>query len=216
MIDKLRKKCLTCQKDFYFFPYQIKTAKFCSRSCNLKSKRLLPGFEEKRLKNLKKVVVGNKFRLGTPSWNSGLKGFQVAWNKGIPQTDAVKQKLRVSKLGKPSGRKGLPLVSMQGKLHWNWKGGITDNNRKVRQSVKYKNWRMSVFQRDRFSCVLCGYRSSKKRDIRADHIKPFCKYPELRFDINNGRTLCIPCDIKFGWQLFREQNPRSVNINKIV
>lgn len=33
----------------------------------------------------------------------------------------------------------------------------------------------------------------KRVDLQADHIKPFAMYPELRFDVDNGRTMCIPC-----------------------
>ena len=32
-----------------------------------------------------------------------------------------------------------------------------------------------------------------KLAYNADHIKPFAYFPELRFDINNGRTFCVPC-----------------------
>lgn len=71
-----------------------------------------------------------------------------------------------------------------------WKGGVTPLNNKIRRSVEYKLWREAVFLRDDFTCVFCGSRGG---EINADHIKPFSKYPELRFDIDNGRTLCIEC-----------------------
>jgi hypothetical protein len=38
--------------------------------------------------------------------------------------------------------------------------------------------------------VWCG---KTKEKLEADHIKPFALFPELRFDISNGRTLCLPC-----------------------
>jgi 5-methylcytosine-specific restriction endonuclease McrA len=31
------------------------------------------------------------------------------------------------------------------------------------------------------------------KSIEMDHIKEWCNYPELRFDINNCRTLCSLC-----------------------
>jgi hypothetical protein len=74
-----------------------------------------------------------------------------------------------------------------------WKGGITPINRVIRTSKLYKLWRQMVFQRDNFTCVWCG---AKDVYLNADHIKPFAYFPELRFYINNGRTLCVPCHKK--------------------
>jgi len=93
-----------------------------------------------------------------------------------------------------------------GEKQWNWKGGIAEENHKIRTSTEYRNWRMSVLRRDRFSCVNCGYRSrgKKSRDVVVDHKKPFSLYPELRFNIDNGRTLCRNCDAILGWNYYRD------------
>lgn len=105
--------------------------------------------------------------------------------KGHPSYESADRKRKISE-------------SHSGKKHWNWKGGISSLNSRIRQSPDYKKWRVSVFQRDRFTCVECGYISKGTRpsDIEADHIKPFSSFPELRFVINNGRTLCRECHKK--------------------
>ncbi len=82
----------------------------------------------------------------------------------------------------------------KGEKHPLWKGGVTPKNHLIRKSLEYKLWRKSVFERDNYTCIWCGF----KGYIEADHIKPFCDYPELRFSIDNGRTLCKPCHKKTG------------------
>mgnify|MGYP001572883935 CR=1 FL=1 len=119
-----------------------------------------------------------------------------------PHSEETRKKLSLQKMGYKNPRFGIPLTIKQKeslKIRWtangnpNWKGGITPENRRIRTSIEYKQWRMSVFKRDWFACILCGY---KGKDIHADHIKKFSDYPELRLDISNGRTLCIPCHRK--------------------
>lgn len=80
-----------------------------------------------------------------------------------------------------------------GENHYNWKGGITPINAQIRNSTEYKNFRNSVFIRDNYTCVICGQIGGR---LNVDHIKPFSKFPELRLDINNGRTLCYECHKK--------------------
>lgn len=74
----------------------------------------------------------------------------------------------------------------------NWKGGIHPENMIGRTTVKYNEWRISVFLRDERACKKCG----SKKEIQAHHIKPWSQFKNLRYDINNGITLCKKCHSK--------------------
>lgn len=116
-----------------------------------------------------------------PVWNKGKKGWTSSgsFTKDTFNSDFLSERMKGSK-------------------NPNWKGGIAGKFDSFRHSREYKIWRMSVFQKDRFTCVFCGYKSKGVRppDIHADHIKSFGDYPELRLAIDNGRTLCIDCHRK--------------------
>jgi 5-methylcytosine-specific restriction endonuclease McrA len=73
-----------------------------------------------------------------------------------------------------------------------WKGGLRSERKKAMGSFQYKDWRIAVFKRDKYTCVLC---KAKGVYLEADHIKPWCNYPELRYDIDNGRALCKQCHL---------------------
>jgi hypothetical protein len=139
------------------------------------------------------------------------------FNLGKKHSDATKKKiseisLRLglkppSPLGKKhppefglaiSKRKKGKSSSYRGEKHWNWKGGITPIHLAIRESLEYKIWRRSVFERDNYTCIFCG--DNKGGNLIADHIKPFSLFPELRFAIDNGRTLCKKCDNLLGWK----------------
>ena len=79
------------------------------------------------------------------------------------------------------------------KYHWNYKGGITDENKLIRNSTVYKIWRNKVFLRDSFTCQKCKIKGGV---LNAHHIKPFSKHPELRTELSNGITLCEYCHKK--------------------
>lgn len=119
--------------------------------------------------------------------------------------EGVRNKISLSKKGRPSyirTKETLKKMSngATGENHWNWQGGKTKETLRLRGTYKYREWRSSVFERDNYTCQICGVKGSY---LNADHIKPWSKYPDLRFDINNGRTLCLECHYKtdtFGYK----------------
>lgn len=110
-------------------------------------------------------------------------------------------------------------------VHPSLKGGITPLNNHIRQIFKYRQWRSDVFTRDNFTCQECGQRGGK---IQADHIESFAliiqKYNirtlneaencEELWNINNGRTLCIPCHKLT--ENFAGRNNSLISIYKVI
>lgn len=63
---------------------------------------------------------------------------------------------------------------------------------KERATKNYELWRKTIFERDKYTCQSCG----AKGQIEAHHIKEWAKYPMLRYDLDNGITLCKNCHKK--------------------
>lgn len=120
-------------------------------------------------------------------------------NKMYPPSQKGKSYLgrhwKIKDTSKMKGRipwnKNKKFPQFSGEKHPNWKGGYVKHlDKRIRKSLEYRLWRKSVFERDNYTCVWCGKRGCK---LNADHIKPFAFFPELRFAIDNGRTLCVEC-----------------------
>ena len=71
---------------------------------------------------------------------------------------------------------------------------LVEEVKQLRTSKEYRDWRKAVLQRDKYTCMHCGLHNDDT-ELNAHHIKPFSIYPELRFDIDNGLTLCRNCHI---------------------
>jgi 5-methylcytosine-specific restriction endonuclease McrA len=136
------------------------------------------------------------------------------------QDDNIRYKIRNSKIGKPLSIETCKKMSLKrighigymlGKKHsietrrklsqYNcgnkshlWRGGITKINDKLRTSIEYRLWREAVFARDSWTCQVCKKRGGVY--LNAHHIKRFASFPELRFAIDNGVTLCKLCHKK--------------------
>jgi len=124
-------------------------------------------------------------------------GHKITGSKmlGKKHTKATKEKMSITKKGKlfTQEHKNKISLALLGKKRKKDGEYLTDTNYRIRYSKEYKLWRKAVFERDNYTCVFC---KKTKTYLNADHIKPFAYYPELRFAIDNGRTLCVGCHKK--------------------
>jgi len=60
------------------------------------------------------------------------------------------------------------------------------------ENEKHKEWADAVKERDKYVCQICGksLKDGNVHNIQAHHILAKTTYPELKYDINNGLTLC--------------------------
>lgn len=102
---------------------------------------------------------------------------------------------------------------MVGSKAANWRGGLTSENILLRQSSKYAEWRLSVFERDNFTCQMEECDGTEKY-LEAHHIKKFSTFPRLRLEKDNGITLCKKCHGKTKGKELSFQKKFELIINK--
>ncbi len=84
-------------------------------------------------------------------------------------------------------------AALKGKGNPRYIDGRKPLNKRLRESKSYAWWRTSVFERDNYTCQRCGQVGWK---LNAHHIRSFALHPPLRFDVDNGVTLCLACHEK--------------------
>lgn len=79
----------------------------------------------------------------------------------------------------------------------------------LRKTSAYQEWRLKVYARDNFTCVKCGKPRDYKTKLNAHHLDSFMYNKELRYDINNGVTLCQSCHVKFHAKYTNRNNTKE-------
>jgi len=152
--------CKTCNSIIHVFPCLKNRKKYCSKECFNISKKGIALFRGRRHSKKSRKKM-SKIRKGRKAWNKGLIGFRLGEKR--------------------------PGIMPIGENHWSWKGGISRNIHSTKEP-KYRAWRTSVFTRDKFTCRIADVNCDGQ--LQAHHILRWAEYPELRYDINNGITLC--------------------------
>ena len=77
---------------------------------------------------------------------------------------------------------------------------------KGRPPFPVARWRSEVFERDDYRCRDCGSRGVQ---LQAHHVVPWHSAPDLRFDVDNGITLCRDCHHKRHGRGWKQQARRA-------
>lgn len=146
----------------------------------------------------KKIGLAGVGRKHTKGWKIKMSGM----NKGVknpnygkhPSLD-TRKKLSEAGMGKHTGSK----------CNF-WKGGITPENKKIRNSIQTCLWREAIFARDGWTCQKYQIEGGR---LQIHHIKNFAQYPKLRFAIDNGITLSREAHKEFHKRYGKKNNTKE-------
>lgn len=152
----------------------------------------------------RKIGLANSISLlGHIPWNKGKKGIHLSpkteFQKGRVPSKEVRIKLSLAKKGKKPNNYGTKqseemkarrFAKISGENNYRWISDRTllKDDSKERGGQLHREWSRSVKNRDSWKCKIsnsdCGSR------LESHHILNWKDYPELRYNINNGITLC--------------------------
>lgn len=108
--------------------------------------------------------------------------------KKIMKTEAYRNKSSLSKVGEKN-----PMYGVTRENNPLWNSDISEEDRiKSRKTIEYARWKRAVKERDDNICQKCLSAGNV-----AHHMNSYTKYPDERYDVDNGVTLCEPCHIKY-------------------
>lgn len=81
-----------------------------------------------------------------------------------------------------------------GAAHPMWNPDLTDEERIIgRGYPEIRQWTQNVLHRDSYTCQICG----STENVEAHHMYSYKHFPQYRFVIEYGETMCRSCHISF-------------------
>lgn len=179
--------CKTCKREFEHKCHAHVT--YCSKTCRLNGEW---GRMNKVLNLGRRHTEEHKKKMSKTARK--LKIWQVLLRPDVREKALLASRKRL--LGNKSPLKGRKAPWAAGENNFNWKGGITSENYRQRRTFGM-TMQKAVFERDNYTCQLCSVRGV---NLQVDHIQSWAEYVDLRFSMDNCRTLCANChyEITFG------------------
>ncbi len=173
--------CIQCGSSFDVKPYRASAAKFCSYKCRGEWRSV-------------------HFRgEANPHWKGGDRAAKPCQGCGqmieqgnLPLITFQRRKFCTKACADEHG------FRFAGEAHPSWKGGKRPRN------GAHTTWAERVVTRDKATCRACG---ATGVELHAHHLKPYKQFPELRYELSNGITLCAPCH----WNAHSASNENAVN-----
>jgi len=215
----LIKNCLYCNKEFIA---NVSSRKFCCKKCWDLKQRKVENFKLCIICGKEFKTSGNKDRNSVvccsrkcSSIYRRTEEYQNKMNKYVGERWWSKPLLEKNKkicviCGKEYRVRGKKRrnnsKTCSGKCYGIWRSQnfigknhprFTDYGNEIgrlRGTLQYDEWRKKVYRKNGWICQQCGKHC--KHDIVAHHIKSFKDFPSLRFDVDNGITLCRSCHKK--------------------
>lgn len=177
-------KCIQCGTERNVRPSRAKTYKFCDYHCR--------GAWRKE----------NWTGCDHPRWSGGerkktCQNCGCTFSAGNVVTHFRKQKFCSKKCADEGG------FRFRGPSHYKWHG----NPRRGQRPSSQRSWARKVTSRDNATCQRCG---ATGVELHAHHIKPHKEFPELRWEVSNGITLCYQCH----WAEHSANDANGVNSGK--
>lgn len=164
-------------------------------------------FSGEALKNIREAAAKRKGKCFNPPMSEYQKQ-KIREANGKPKSEEHKRKIAETLKGRKNPEHsermkkridelGFHLIPFKkGNEPWN-KGKKTRKSKK-RNSLIAKEWSEAVKEKDGKKCTKC----EAVKGLHAHHIIPWKDREELRFDVNNGTTLCRSCHAKLeGFQV---------------
>jgi 5-methylcytosine-specific restriction endonuclease McrA len=139
------------------------------------------------LNRLKEYDIPRR-RGGVEHWSDEQKNLRSDWNKAHPEINRMKGKHHTTETKQKMSEE------RKGEKNAHWKGGYTEEYLKAHRTATLNKRRLECYQRDNFTCRVCGLKPNSTRKLHAHHIVP---WGVSRDDsLSNLLTTCRECHRK--------------------